>query len=76
MLAERLLAAVGQEGTVCVYSCYERRMLLALAAALPDQAKALAALANRLFDLLRVVRNCCYHPDYRGSSGTSAQSTA
>ena len=42
-------------------------MLYALAAALPHHAKALAALADRLFDLLRVVRNYCYHPDYRGS---------
>ena len=42
-------------------------MLYALAAALPHHAKALAALADRLFDLLRVVRNCCYHLDYRGS---------
>ena len=67
MLAERLLAAVGEEGSVCVYSRYERRILRALAAAFPQHAAALAALADRLFDLLPVVRNCCYHPDYRGS---------
>ena len=67
MLTERLLAAVGQEGTVCVYSGYERRMLRVLAAAVPRHAAALAALAERLFDLLPVVRNCFYHPDFRGS---------
>ena len=67
MLTERLLAAVGQEGTVCVYSGYERRMLRVLAAAVPRHAAALAALQERLFDLLPVVRNCFYHPDFRGS---------
>ena len=67
MLAERLLAALGKEGTVCIYSSYERRMLRTLAAAVPHRAAALAALGERLFDLLPVVRNCCYHPDFRGS---------
>ena len=67
MLAERLLDALGEEGTICVYSNYERRMLRELAAAVPQRAKALAAIEARLFDLLPVVRNCCYHPDFRGS---------
>ena len=66
-LAERLLDALGEEGTICVYSGYERRMLRELAAAVPRRAAALAAVEARLFDLLPVVRNCCYHPDFRGS---------
>ncbi len=65
--AERLLDAVGEQGTICVYSGYERRMLRELAAAVPRWAKALAAIEARLFDLLPVVRNGCYHPDFRGS---------
>ena len=67
MLAERLLNAFGEQGTICVYSGYERRMLRELAAAVPQRANALAAIEARLFDLLPVVRNCCYHPDFRGS---------
>ena len=67
MLVERLLAAVGREGTVCVYSGYEGGMLRALAKALPQHRAALAALAARLFDVLAVVRDCCYHPNFRGS---------
>ena len=67
LLAERLLDAVGNEGSICVYSPYERRMLRELAAAFPEQAKAFGAIEARLFDLLPVVRNHCYHPDFRGS---------
>ena len=66
-LAERLLDALGNEGAICVYSPYERRMLRDLAAAFPQQAKAFGAIEARLFDLLPVVRNHCYHPDFRGS---------
>ncbi len=67
MLAKRLLDALGEEGSICVYSPYERRMLRELAAAFPQWAKALSAIEARLFDLLPVVRNHCYHPDFRGS---------
>ena len=67
MFAERLLDAVGEQGTICVYSSYERRMLQALAAAVPRRAAALAAVGARLFDLLPVVSNCCYDPEFRGS---------
>ena len=42
-------------------------MLRELAAAVPQRAVALAAVESRLFDLLPVVRHCCYHPDFRGS---------
>ena len=66
-LAERLLDALGRKGTVCTYSSYERRMLRALAAALPERAAALRAVEARLFDLLPVVRNNYYHPAFRGS---------
>ena len=67
MLVERLLAAVGREGAVCVYSHYERRMLRELMHAFPQYETALDALARRLFDLWPVVINGCYHPDFRGS---------
>ena len=66
-LAERLIAALGREGTVCAYSGYERQVLRALAAALPRRAEALRAVEARLFDLLPVVRNGYYHPAFRGS---------
>ena len=66
-LAERLIEALGCEGTICTYSGYERQVLRALAAALPEQAEALDAIESRLFDLLPVVRKGYYHPEFRGS---------
>ena len=42
-------------------------MIRALAKALPHRAEALAAIEARLFDLLPVVRNAYYHPEFRGS---------
>ncbi len=66
-LADRLLEALGAEGSICTYSGYERQVLRGLAAALPRRARALRSLETRLFDLLPVVRNGYYHPDFRGS---------
>ena len=66
-LAARLLEVLGSEGTICTYSGYERQILRALAAALPGRARALKALEPRLLDLLPVVRNGYYHPDFQGS---------
>ena len=66
-LAERLVVALGHEGTICTYSGYERRVLRALAEALPELADALDDIEKRLFDLLPVVRIGYYHPHLRGS---------
>ena len=54
-LVEWLIEALGTVGAICSYSGYERRMLRALADALPHRADALDAVEARLFDLLAVV---------------------
>ena len=66
-LADRLIAAVGREGTICTYSDYEHKVLRDLAAALPDRAPALRAIQRRLFDLHPVVLNG-YYPDFANSA--------
>ena len=66
-LADRLIEAVGREGTICTYSGYERQVLWGLIRAMPERADALRAIVARLFDLHRVVRRTYYHPDFRGS---------
>ena len=66
-LAGRLIEAVGSNGSICTYSSYERTVLNALAAALPHRADELTAIAARLVDLLPVVRNTYYHPEFRSS---------
>ncbi|MYF69908.1 MAG: DUF2779 domain-containing protein [Proteobacteria bacterium] len=66
-LADRLIEALGHRGSICTYSNYERQVLRSLAAALPDRAQQLRAIEARLLDLLPVVRNGYYHPEFRGS---------
>ena len=50
-----------------VYSGYEEGRIRALAKALPLFADELLALIPRVFDLLPLVRNHCYHPEFHGS---------
>ena len=66
-LADRLIDALGSEGSVCTYSGYEQRVLRDLGEALPERAEELRSIEARLFDLLPVVRNGYYHPEFRGS---------
>jgi hypothetical protein len=66
-LALALLDAAGDEGTICVYSGFERRIIKALSRDLPDLCTALDALLERLWDLLKVVKAHYYHRDLHGS---------
>ena len=65
--AESLIVALGTAGPIVVYSAYEKRILGELAQAFPDLAPQLDALAQRLYDLLPLVRNGYYHPAMKGS---------
>ena len=71
-LTRRLLAALGERGSICVYSVYERRILRALARALPQHQRALAAVQKRLVDVHRIVKRNYYHPAFRGSFSIKA----
>ncbi|HSS63038.1 MAG TPA: DUF2779 domain-containing protein [Gammaproteobacteria bacterium] len=66
-LARALLDALGDAGSICVYSSYERKVIGHLAAALPELAPRLEALLDRIWDLHPVIRNNYYHPQFRGS---------
>ncbi len=66
-LAEKLLETLETSGSIVVYSGYERRMIGDLAEHLPDLREPLLALNSRLWDLLPVIRDHYYHPDFRGS---------
>jgi hypothetical protein len=66
-LAARLIAACQGAQTVIAYHAnFERGCLEHLARAAPKHAEALRALAAALFDLLPVVRDHVYHPDFGG----------
>ena len=62
-----MLATLGDEGSICVYSGFEGSVIRELAAQLPELAEPLLALLERLVDLLDVVRSHYYHPDLHGS---------
>ncbi|MEW6544788.1 MAG: DUF2779 domain-containing protein [Nitrospirota bacterium] len=66
-LALALLASVGEEGSICVYSGYERMILEGLIEALPGLRKDLERVIARLWDLLPVIRAQYYHPQFAGS---------
>jgi len=66
-LAARLLAACEGAHAIVTYNAgFERDRIRELAAALPGLAARLEALAARVVDLLPVVRNHVYHPDFGG----------
>jgi uncharacterized protein DUF2779 len=67
-LAERLIRACEGARTIAAYSAgFERGCLVRMADALPALAAPLHSIADRLVDLLPVVRNYVYHPDFGGS---------
>ena len=65
--ADTLVAALGAEGPVFVYSGFEKGVLAALAARFPSLEGPLAAITDRLVDLLPVTRAAWYHPAMKGS---------
>ncbi len=69
-LAERLVRACESARTVVAYNAgFERRCLEQMAEVLPTLAAPLRSIVARLVDLLPIVRNHVYHPDFRGSFG-------
>jgi hypothetical protein len=65
--AQTLLESVGEEGSVCVYSGYEKRILTELAACLPKLKARLDRVIERLWDLLAIIKGNYYHPEFAGS---------
>jgi len=67
-LAERLIRACSSARTIVVYyAAFERDCLQRMAEALPALAGPLRSFADRLVDLLPMVRNHVYHPAFGGS---------
>lgn len=66
-LAVRLLESVDKEGVICTYSSFEARVIGQLARELPSLKKPLLKLVDRLWDMLPVIREHYYHPEFHGS---------
>ena len=65
--AESLLRTMGADGSILVYSSYERTTLRRLAELFPDLEPQINELISRFVDLLSLVRDNYYHPAFRGS---------
>lgn len=66
-IARSLLDALGEAGSILVYSGYESRIIGELAGWLPHLAEGLQSLRPRLVDLLKLLERHYCHPDFRGS---------
>ena len=66
-LAEAMVRATAYATRVVMYTPFEKTRIRDLQLAVPDLATELAALEAKLIDLHPVVKNCVYHPDFRGS---------
>lgn len=62
-----LLVAIPSEGSIVVYSSYERSVMKELAEAFPKHRGHLLSLTERVFDLLQPIRAEYYHPEFHGS---------
>lgn len=71
--AEALVRGLPAEGAVIAYNAgFERNVIAQLAQRFPDLAGPLTRIAQRLFDLLPVVRKHYYHRDMMGSRSIKA----
>jgi hypothetical protein len=66
-MAEAVVRACADAKTVVAYNAsFEKRCIEHLAEHVPSQRTALKAVAKKLVDLLPIVRNHVYHPDFGG----------
>lgn len=68
-VAEAMLAATAGARRIVTYSAYEKTRIRELKTLLPDLAGPIDELLEKLVDLLPVVRNNVYHPDFKGGFG-------
>jgi len=69
-VARRLLEFTRGARTILAYNAtFERRCVQELAKHLPGLTSRLGEVEEKIVDLLPIVRNHVYHPDFRGSFG-------
>ncbi len=65
--AQALIESLGENGSIVVYSAYEEAIIRQLAETFPEFKTAFKAILKRLWDLLPVIQEHYYHPDFNGS---------
>jgi hypothetical protein len=72
-MAQALVETLEDVDAVVAYNApFEKKCLELIAAAAPDQAPKIQAITSKLHDLLPVVRDNVYHPDFLGSFSLKA----
>ncbi|MGQ0764959.1 MAG: DUF2779 domain-containing protein [Gemmatimonadota bacterium] len=71
-VARRLIEVTRSAKRVVMYSAFEKTQINALAVAVPEQSTELLELRDKLIDLLPVVKDNVYHPDFNGSFSIKA----
>ena len=66
-LVDRMLAATRRADAIVMYSSFERSRINELALQVPDRGAELQNLAAKLVDLLPIIQQHVYHPEFRGS---------
>jgi predicted RecB family nuclease len=67
-LAENLIKALEEEGSIIVYSGFEKTIITKLSGLYPELSEKLNLILDRLVDLEKIIRNNYYHPDFHGST--------
>jgi len=71
-LAESLIVALGETGSIVAYSGFEKTIIGSLAARFPDLSDALSACVERLYDLEKAIKRSVYHPGFHGRTSIKA----
>jgi len=66
-LAENLIRDCGSEGSIVVYTSFEKTIINALAGSFPDLKDEMERIVRRLVDLCDILRRNYYHPEFHGS---------
>jgi hypothetical protein len=67
-MAEALVEILENVSRIVVYDmAFKKKCIEAIAAAVPDQARELQMISSKTCDLLPLVRDHVYHPDFLGS---------
>jgi len=67
-LAENLINGLGEDGSIIVYSNFEKAVINSLGRLYPDLSGKLNSLAGRMTDLVAIIQKNYYHPDFHGSA--------
>src|SRR5690606_30642348 len=66
-LASALIDALAQDGSIFVYSSFEKTQINRLSEAFAELSEPLDAVCQRLVDLKTIISDHIYHPQFRGS---------